>query len=137
MNILLPIKPWFAEAILKGTKGVEFRKVRFRHRIRRAVIYATVPQRKVVGLFEIRWMEYGSPTVLWEKHGRGGAISQEEFFDYYSGTEQACALGIGSVVAFANAFYPPQLLKNFVIPRQFRYLTEAEVEAILRIAKAD
>ena len=135
MNVLLPIKPKFAEAILEGRKGVEFRKTRFRRPVKRAVIYATAPRREIVGMFEVCWLEYGHPHAIWRKHGRDGAISRREFLRYYGGAENACVLGVGNVVTFAKAFRPFEHLRQFLIPQQFRYLQDAEVEAILRIAE--
>jgi len=136
MNLLLPIKPRFAEAIMEGRKEVEFRKARFRHPVERAVIYATAPRQEIVGLFEVCWLEYDCPDTIWNRHGRQGAISRRDFFRYYNGTELACAMGVGEVTAFLKAFCPREHLGQFVIPQQFRYLRDLEVQAILRVAEA-
>lgn len=54
MQILLSIKPEYAEKILNGTKLFEFRKFFPRDEsVRKIIIYATSPVCMVIGEFEI------------------------------------------------------------------------------------
>lgn len=53
MDVLLSIKPRFAEAILDGRKKYEFRKNKFSEKdINCVYIYSTSPIRKIVGIFK-------------------------------------------------------------------------------------
>jgi predicted transcriptional regulator len=58
---LLSIRPEYAEAILNGTKRVEFRRTRFSRDVSFIVIYATQPVGKVVGWFEVDGIETSTP----------------------------------------------------------------------------
>lgn len=52
-NIVMSIHPKHAEAILNGTKTVEFRKTRPRKPFGMVIVYATAPVKRIVGQFEV------------------------------------------------------------------------------------
>jgi len=53
MQVLLSIKPEYAEKILNGEKKYEFRKVLPKNKsITKVIIYATMPIGKVIGEFQ-------------------------------------------------------------------------------------
>ena len=66
MQVLLSIKPEYAEKILNGEKKYEFRKVLPKNKsITKVIIYATMPIGKVIGEFEIAELISDSPSRLW------------------------------------------------------------------------
>lgn len=61
----MSVRPPFAAAILAGTKGWEFRRVRSRLRTGdRVFVYSTAPVRRVVGRFIIGNVRRGTPADL-------------------------------------------------------------------------
>jgi len=89
---LLSIKPRFADAILSGTKRVEFRRKRLADTVRHIVVYSTLPVGTVVGSCGVTGQMSASPDELWAAVGDVGGISREEFDAYFEGTEQAVAI---------------------------------------------
>lgn len=52
--VLLSIKPEFTHKIFDGTKKYEFRKKVFKdENIRKVIVYASSPEKKVLGEFDI------------------------------------------------------------------------------------
>jgi predicted transcriptional regulator len=88
----MSIRPEFADAILTGTKLVEFRKRRLAPDVTTVLIYATMPVGRVVGVFEVDGYDTGSPSAVWERHKAHAGISRRGFRAYYSGTRTAVAL---------------------------------------------
>lgn len=89
---LLSIKPRFAEAILAGTKRVEFRRRRLADTVRHIVVYSTQPVGTVVGSCGVSGQLSATPDELWSAVGDVGGISREEFDTYFEGAVQAVAI---------------------------------------------
>ena len=103
MLVLLSIKPEHAQNILSGHKTFEFRRRMFsRREIKTALIYCTKPIGRFVGEFEIDDILCDEPHRLWRKTKTGSGISKEYFDEYFAGRDQAFALQIGQVRAFAQ-----------------------------------
>ena len=122
-RILFSIHPEFAEAILSGTKQVEFRRVIFkRNEIKEVVIYATHPIQRVVGRFEIDEVFVDTPDVLWSKTKDVGGVSKEKFENYFSGK----AIGFGIKIKNPIRFEKSQPLSKYVssntAPQSFCYV---------------
>ena len=90
--ILISIKQQYAEAILDGTKTVEFRKISFPKRVGTMVLYATSPVKKIVGLVKVRAVVVLSPEGAWRKYHKRGAIDRRSFNAYYAGSKKAVCL---------------------------------------------
>ena len=68
MRVLLSIKPEYAEKILSGEKRYEFRRALFKNpEIKKVVIYATSPIKKVIGEFDIECILTLELEDLWRK----------------------------------------------------------------------
>lgn len=122
MDVLLSIKPKFAEAIIDGRKRYEFRKSKFAKKdINRVYIYATSPVKKIIGTFKISNIIEDRPSALWDRLKDYAGISEEEFFDYFGSKETGFALEIKDVQKFENPIDPRALIPNFVPPQSFHY----------------
>lgn len=64
--MLLSIKPEYAQRIIDGTKGFEFRTRRCREDINKIIFYSTAPESKVVGEAEIEEIISDAPSTVWE-----------------------------------------------------------------------
>lgn len=123
MDVLLSIKPKFAESIINGRKKYEFRKNAFSKRnIGRVYIYSTTPIKKIVGIFRISKIIEDKPSTLWHQLKDEAGISEEEFFDYFKNREVGFAFEIVKVEKFETPVDPKNVLPNFVPPQSFCYL---------------
>jgi predicted transcriptional regulator len=126
MDVLLSIKPKFAEAIIDGRKRYEFRKNKFSKKdITYAYIYATSPIKKIVGIFKINNIIEDSPSALWDELKEQAGVSEDEFFDYFRNKELGFALEIKEVERFENPLDPKILFPDFVPPQSFCYIKSA------------
>ncbi len=130
-NILLSIHPQYAEAILDGTKTVEFRKKNIPRHIRQVVLYATSPVRRVVGRFAVAEVVAAPPTQAWRRFNGTGGISHKAFLKYYADSDVSVTLVIKEVhrlrrtelESLDGASRPPQ---------SFRYLDSKTFERLKR-----
>lgn len=124
MTALLSIKPEFVQAIFDGTKKFEFRKVNFRRKIDRIIIYATKPVGKIVGEFIVDDILKASPEELWHKTSSQAGIDEERYFQYFSGKNIGFAIKIKSAKRYEEAICPHSQYLNFVAPQSFMYICE-------------
>ena len=121
-SALMSIRPQFANAILAGTKTVEFRKRRLAEDVSRVVIYTTSPIQAVVGEFTVANQVVASPQVLWRRYWRVAGIDRASFFKYFDGTIDAVGILIDDVIEYGR----PQSLGEFEPgvrpPQSFMYL---------------
>jgi predicted transcriptional regulator len=118
---LISIHPRFANAILDGTKQVEFRKVGFKRSITHVLLYATAPIQQIVGYVEVAEIEERSPATLWRRYREVAGIEREAFFAYYQGR----ALGVALKVRRPKRLLQPLRLKELhpraTPPQSFLY----------------
>jgi len=129
MNILLSIKPRFAEAIMNETKQYEFRRAIFKNiNVRKVYVYSTSPVQKIVGAFTIGEIIEDRPNALWKRLGKYSALDREEFFGYFEGCEKGFAIGIKDVDSFSHPVDPRDLNPNFFPPQSFCYADFEELQ---------
>lgn len=103
-DIVISIKPRFAEAILSGRKTVELRKTSARLRPgTRALIYASSPTRALVGSAVITRRHQLSIDGLWTRFGGQAAIDEGAFRRYYAGDVEGVAFELSDVRRHAQA----------------------------------
>lgn len=120
----------WAEAIMDGSKRVEFRKRRLAPDIQTVLVYATAPVSKVIGSFTIDCIVSGSPMEIWERFGRVGVINRDDFFAYFDGADSAVAI----VVSDAERFDVPVPLESIdprpAVPQSFAYLRTSALTVV-------
>jgi len=122
MNVLLSIKPKYANAILNGEKEYEFRKVIFRDRnIEKVYIYSSSPVKKIVGVFIVGDIIEDHPKRIWKKCQNKSGIDKEDFFTYFNGSEKGYAIKIEDLEQIDNPINPRNIFQNFVPPQSFCY----------------
>ena len=122
MNVILSIKPKYAEAILCGEKKCEFRKNRLPRNVDRVLLYASNSIGKIVGWFTIRKQITGRPGDIWKSHSMVGGITKKEFDEYYNGHKEAVCIEIKDVTKLDPPIDPYDLLPEFVPPQSYIYL---------------
>lgn len=129
----MSIHPEFAEAILSGRKGVEFRKRPVAPDVSHVLVYATLPVGSLVGWFHVEGQTIETPKRLWAQFKEVGCISRTRFFAYYGGRR----VGTGIKVAEAGRFNTPLPLSEFgtIIrpPQSFQYLTSEQTSEFFEL----
>lgn len=124
MNVLLSIKPKYANAIMARQKLVEFRKLAFKKEIERVYIYSSAPEQRIIGYFTIDHIVSDTPAKLWKQFNKVGSISHADFFDYFANKEIGYSIMIKDVNKFKKSKNPKEIFKNFVPPQSYMYCEE-------------
>ena len=122
MNLIISIKPKFAQMILDGSKRYEYRKsIPQRHDIQKVYIYATKPIQAIIGEFTLDGIIDDSPQKVWAATARQGGITEAFFNDYFKGRNKAYALKIGKVIKYSEPIDPKKIITDFTHPQNFMY----------------
>jgi len=125
MNVLLSVKPKYAELIMKGSKKYEFRKVVFNNKyIEYVYIYSSSPVKKIVGIFRIGTIIEDRPLSLWNQLKGYSGMDEDEFFDYFENRKIGFAIEIKDFKRFEDPLDPKDLIPRFVPPQSFCYIKE-------------
>lgn len=123
MNVLLSVKPKYADEILSGRKKYEFRRSIFKKQnIERVYIYSSSPVSKIVATFEIEQILTDSPEKIWKLCHKYAGISKKDFFVYFKNSDIAYAIEIGNVNSFPVSIDPYHVIEDFIPPQSFYYL---------------
>ncbi len=137
--LLLSIHPQFAEAILNGTKSVEFRR---RKPLRcdpgtRLLIYSSSPTCALVGTATIDEVQQDTPRKIWQACGRFGGIS----YPFYNTYFDSCKAAVGICLSDPKRLDHPVPLNvlrvlwpGFHPPQQFAYLDLARLIEVENMA---
>ena len=122
MRVLLSIKPEYAEKILSGEKRYEFRRALFKNpEIKKVVIYATSPIKKVIGEFDIECILTLELEDLWRKTKKYSGIDKEFYDQYFEGKERGHAIKVKKVKRYKRYLE----LENYNVkcaPQSFAYV---------------
>ena len=117
--VLMSIHPEFANAILDGTKTIEFRRRPIATDITDGLIYSTSPVKAITGELSISEQVIYCPQYMWAKFGHLGGIDRKRFFSYFKDSPQA----VGIIIESARRFTTPrELPKGVKAPMSFLYL---------------
>lgn len=129
---LLSIQGEYSDMIFSGEKRVELRRVRPRNLGHGdlIIVYATSPQKKVVGLLEVDRVVGNPPDQLWEIVGDKAGISRKTFLRYFENS----STGFGIFIRKTHRFKEPLSLEklrerweNFHPPQCYKYLSSDEL----------
>lgn len=127
MDVILSIKPVYADGILSGNKKVEFRKKIFKRAVNKVYMYSSMPQKMIVGYFTIDKIDEDSPEKLWEKYKDVAGIEKKDFFEYFKGHKMGFSIIIDEVEKFKEEINPTDYIENFYAPQSYMYLTKNEM----------
>jgi predicted transcriptional regulator len=103
MNILLSIKPEYAQAILDEKKRFEFRRVIFKDKsVKTVVMYASYPLKKIVGEFDVDGIISVNTEELWVRTESYAGISRAYYDDYFRNRIIGNAIIIGGVKKYCE-----------------------------------
>jgi len=142
MQVILSIKPVFANQIFEGTKKFEFRRVLFdQSKVDSIIVYSSSPMQKVIGEFVIERVIYAELPTLWLLTKASAGITQADFYKYFKGKVKGYAIGIIHPVLY---YTPLKLKEVFGIspPQSFAYwppsanrVTSYPVGTVLELVK--
>ena len=123
MNVLLSVKPKYAEEIIGISKKYEFRKSIFkRSDVEKVYIYSSSPVSKIIASFEIKQVLKNSPKKIWDLCHEYAGISEKDFFEYFKNSSVAFAIEIEELDVFEKPIDPFSEFGNFKPPQSFYYL---------------
>ncbi len=128
-NILLSIKPEFADKILSGQKKYEYRRIIFKERdINKVILYASKPVKMVIGEFVIGSILEDNVKTLWTKTKEHSGLSENDFFDYFKNKEFGFAIEIKSI----RKYKKPLRITDFGVlpPQSFVYIEGSNTPAV-------
>lgn len=125
-NIILPIKPAYADKILSGEKKYEYRKKLCRKEVNKIYIYSTAPVKMIIGEVEVVNKISMGKENLWRETKRYAGITKKFYDQYFEYQEYACAYEIGEV----KQYRLPVTLESIgieYVPQSFIYVGELEL----------
>jgi predicted transcriptional regulator len=133
----MAIQPAFAQAILSGSKRIEFRKRRLAPDIDTVLIYESAPTQRIVGHFTIARTELKTPRRLWEEYGSIGSIGHAEYFSYYGEHVRAVGLVIAHVERYPQPIALDDLSLSPAVPQSFSYLPASALAEVRSLQDSD
>lgn len=124
-NIVLPIKPNYAEKILSNEKKYEFRKKICTENIDKIYLYATSPVKKIVGEAEVLEKIMMDKKTLWKLTEKQAGITADYYEKYFLNCEMACAYKIGKVKRYDQIVKLSDVGISYV-PQSFAYVESLE-----------
>jgi predicted transcriptional regulator len=121
MTVLLSIKPEYAERIFDGSKRFEFRRAIFKQPVKRVVVYASSPERRVIGEFEVEDVIHDYVESLWRCTEHAAGISEDCFFGYFADRNKGYAIKIGATTRYEEP-RPLHLVYACQAPQSFVYV---------------
>lgn len=116
-DVLMSIKPAYANAILSGAKTFELRRRRPSFGTgSRVVVYSSSPDQRLLGTFEAGIVHQASPDDLWQLVSKKAGITKDAFDSYFEG----CAVGHAIEVRSPRRLDPKPL--RFRPPQSYLYL---------------
>ena len=129
--LFISVKPIYAQKILSREKSIELRKLK--PKVSPGdyiIIYASEPQKAVVGFGLIKRVIVTTPQEMWNSHSKNLGIDKKSFGDYYAGKSKAVGIVIDSVRSLTIPI-PLSKLRgidaSFAPPQVYRYVTNRQI----------
>lgn len=120
--IMISIHPEYANAIFRGEKKIEFRKLNIPKNINHVVLYVTAPEQKITGYFSIKEIIQDKPSELWRKFSNISGTTEEFFNKYYKEQEAGLGLLVNEVNILKNPCTLEQVGNITKPPQSFFYI---------------
>jgi predicted transcriptional regulator len=128
-ELLMSVKPVFAERMVAGSKSIEIRKHFSEKWVGHdAVIYATKPSGGIVGTTTIRSVTKGHPDALWASFGSQIGCSRSQYDSYVGNASELAAVGFDKVMPYETPV-PINQLERLLCLKLYAPQSFAEVSA--------
>ncbi len=125
-TLLVSVRPRYAGLLLDGSKTVELRRLRPQAPPGTPVLlYASSPQRQLVGRAQVVRVDSGDPEEIWRLHGPATALTRAEFDNYLLGSATAVAIVLSDIERLSEPRTLAECRRrmgHFQPPQSFRYL---------------
>lgn len=130
--VLMSIHPTFGNAIISGTKRVEFRKRPIGKDVTHVFLYATLPIGAIIGAFEVVGQHTNTLSGLWSTFRECCGINYDHFCEYFRSSTMGTGIQVGTVftandpILISEAFglqRPPQSYQYVCTDRAQRLLS--------------
>jgi predicted transcriptional regulator len=129
-DIVLAIKPKYAQKIYSGEKTFEIRRKIPKSMINRVYLYETTPVKKITGYFTLKRVFTGPVDRVWQVVAPKSGLTPDSFYVYCGQRSKVSALEINFVEKFEHPLNPYREMPRFCAPQNFLYLTTALVNKI-------
>ncbi len=133
---LVSVHPEYAEAILDGTKTVEFRKRPLAPDVTHVAVYATRPVGRVVAVFSVEGQVTDNPHRLWRDFQDVAGISKSDFLAYYDGHNVGVGIKVRDLVRLDEYETIEEAFGITRPPQSFQYFEARTASSRLRFAMA-
>jgi predicted transcriptional regulator len=125
-EIVISIRPEHAFNIVEGRKTVELRR-RFPEKLLVGglmLIYASSPNKALIGAARIEDVRRMTPTGLWRKFQHQVCVSKDLFNSYFAGAAHGYGVILGPVVRFDEVIPVSELKERFAFspPQSYCYV---------------
>ena len=132
-TVFLSVKPRYAWAILAGDKTVEVRR-RFPDLSEGTtiVIYASSPERQVLGSVTLTAIERAASTAVWDQYSDAIAIDREALDEYLDDSTVAALLRISAPIRWNRPVTLEELRTAMDVepPQSYRYLSPEQLATL-------
>lgn len=125
-NIILPIKPVFADQILSGEKKYEYRKRLCKKEVKKIYIYATAPIKKIIGEVGVVNKISMDKEKLWQETQKYAGVTKKFYDQYFEHQDCAYAYRLGEVKQYRFPVALDSIGIEYV-PQSFIYVGEFEL----------
>ena len=136
-TLMISVKPEYAAMLLSGRKTVELRRIRPRVEPGDVVLlYATLPECRVVGYCHVTEVLLAVPAALWSDVGSATGVSRVDFDRYFEGAQIAVGIVMERPTRITERLSLEELRRlvpGFRPPQSFRYIgsTEKKLQQVL------
>jgi predicted transcriptional regulator len=120
--IMISIHPQFAQAIFRGEKTIEFRKLNVPKHVEYVVLYVTAPQSKIAGYFSVKGVVEDLAIELWNKFRNVSGTTEDFFFQYYGKDGTGRGFLVDKVHILANPITLDAIKEGAKPPQSFTYV---------------
>lgn len=134
-TLLISIKPELVERIVCGEKKYEYRKSFPPITVKKLVIYSTFPVQKVVAVAEVLAMRENTPWAIWEGTKDGAGVSEEMYYEYFSGRPKAFAFKLGKIDVITPPVNLKDVDKTLSPPQSYTILKPQQAELFIKLVE--
>lgn len=129
-EVLISIKPSYVGSFLSGKKSVEIRNRTVRLTSgSRLWMYSTLPKGCIEAVAQVRGIEVGLPSKIWERYYKSLALSQTTYTRYVNGSSMVSAISVGRIWRLPVELSLSMLksrIPGFHPPRSLRYMADSD-----------
>ncbi len=131
-DMLVSIRPIYADKILSGEKTIELRRrfPEFDVIGSSVLIYSTSPVQAIVGHARIVDVHRLKIEEIWRKFSGQACIARQDFVRYFQGVDEGFAIQLGGVGKFDRPLTAVDLREEYGVypPQSYRYVDDLQLE---------